>query len=171
MKDTPVLKISTVAVMTAVVAVFTIALRIPFAPTRGYLNLGDVAIYFCALTLGPFSALIGGGLGTGLADIIGGYAQFAPVSFVVHGLQGLAVGLLVRAVPGPRELRWVLAFLGGTVIMVGGYFLAEIFMVGPGAALLEIPGNLAQNVAGMVIGLPLSLVVRRAYPPVEKLGW
>jgi uncharacterized membrane protein len=168
MKGTSALKISTIAIMTAVVAVFTFAIRVPVAPTRGYLNLGDVAIYFSALTFGPITALICGGLGTALADIIGGYAQWAPISLVVHGLQGLTIGLLAHR--GGR-LAWVLAAAAGTALMCAGYFIAGSILVGPGAALVELPGNVLQNVAGVLVGLPLSLAVRRAYPPVEGLGW
>jgi len=44
-------------------------------------------------------------------------------------------------------------------------------MYGFGAALVELPGNLLQNVAGLLAGIPLSLAVRKAYPPVAELRW
>lgn len=169
MKDTPALKISTVAVMTAVTAALTLWVRIPL-PSRGYITLADVIIYFCALVFGPFTALIAGGLGTAVADLVG-YPQFAPISFVVHGLQGLVAGLLLRGAAGAGGGRRVLAFAAGTAVMVGGYFLAEIFLLGTGPALLELPFNLVQNVVGVAVSLPLALAVRRAWPPVGKLGW
>ena len=59
----PALRISTLAILTAATTVFTFAVHIPIAPTRGYLNLGDVAIYFSAFTFGPLTALISGVLG------------------------------------------------------------------------------------------------------------
>ncbi len=37
--------------------------------------------------------------------------------------------------------------------MVSGYFIASVFMVGPGAAAVEIPGNIFQNIAGVIGGL------------------
>jgi uncharacterized membrane protein len=55
--------------------------------------------------------------------------------------------------------------------MCGGYFAAGAVMYGAGAALVELPGNLLQNVAGLVAGIPLSLAVRKAYPPVAELRW
>ncbi len=54
----------------------------------------------------------------------------------------------------------------GTVVMVLGYFLAEVGLYGLGPALVEAPGNLLQNVAGGLIGVPLYWAVRRAYPPI-----
>src|SRR4030042_1725423 len=172
----PALRIATVAVLTAVTAVFTYLVRIPIAPTRGYLNLGDVAIYFSAFTLGPFTALLSGGLGTALADLLAGYPQWIPISLFVHGLQGL-LAALVAAVPLRGRGRWPLppAWLAaggvGTLVMCGGYFAAGAVMYGAGAALVELPGNLLQNVAGLVAGIPLALAVRKAYPPVAELRW
>ena len=59
----PVLRISSLAILTADSPVFTFAVRVPIAPTRGYLNPGDVAIYFSAFTFGALTALISGVLG------------------------------------------------------------------------------------------------------------
>ena len=59
----PAFRIASIAVMAAVTAVLTLVVRIP-TPARGYFNLGDVAIVFTAITLGPFSALLAGGIGT-----------------------------------------------------------------------------------------------------------
>lgn len=170
-------KISTITILTAITAIFTIAVRIPVAPTRGYINLGDVAIYFSAITFGPLSALISGGLGTALADIFSGYSQWAPISFAVHGLQGFMIGLIVRLFlkensnPVNSFITWALAFTAGTIIMAGGYLLAEYFMVGLGAALTELPGNIIQNAAGIFGGVPLTLAIKKAYPPVANFRW
>ena len=170
-------KISTITILTAITAIFTIAVRIPIAPTRGYINLGDVAIYFSAITFGPFSALISGGLGTALADILSGYSQWAPISFAVHGLEGLVIGLIVqffnKRVSNTVNLiiTWTLAFIAGTVVMSGGYLIAEYFIVGLGAALTELPGNIIQNIAGIAGGVPLPLAVKKAYPPVVNFKW
>ncbi len=174
--ESPALRIATVAVLTAVTAVFTYLVRIPIAPTRGYLNLGDVAVYFSAFSLGPLTALLSGGLGTALADLLAGYPQWIPISLLVHGLQGL-LAALVAAVPLKAGGRWPLppAWLAaggvGTLVMCAGYFIAGAVMFGAGAALVELPGNLLQNVVGLAAGIPLSLAVRKAYPPVAELRW
>ncbi|MFO7849907.1 MAG: ECF transporter S component [Spirochaetia bacterium] len=171
------LRIATLAILIAVTAVFTYIIRIPIAPTRGYINFGDVAIFFTALTFGPVTALVSGGIGTALADIISGYAQWAPFSFLAHGLQGLVIALIagrIRSAEETPKLRLALlfpAFLAGTVVMGGIYFLTGGFMVGFPAATAEIPGNILQNIAGVVVGAPLALAVRKAYPPIERYRW
>jgi len=101
----PAMRIAMAAVLTAVTVVFTYLVRIPIAPTRGYINLGDVAIYFTAFTFGPVTAFIAGGVGTGIADLIAGYGQWAPISFVIHGVQGLAAGLILRGAVRNRSRR------------------------------------------------------------------
>ncbi len=159
--------IALVAVLSAVTTVFTLVVRIPFAPTRGYFTLADVGVFFAALAFGPVIGFFVGGLGTGLADILGGYAHFAIWSFLIHGLQGLLVGLLGyrRSWPG-----WVAAWLAGAAIMVGGYFLVEYFLYGPGPAVAEAATvNLPQVAIGGLIGLLLFLAVRRAYPQVDQM--
>ncbi len=180
--SSPVTRIALAAVLAAVTVLSTYFVKIPIPITRGYVHLGDVAIYFAAFTFGPITALVAGGVGTAIADLISGYSQYAPISLVVHGLQGLAVGLIAVALVGGEMQgasqiipRWilaiVLAFLAGSVILCGGYLIAEIFMYGFGAAIVEVLPNVGQSIAGMVGAIPLTLAVRRAYPPVRNLRW
>jgi uncharacterized membrane protein len=166
------LKVAVVAVLTAVVVVFTMIVRIPTA--KGYLNLCDVAICFIAFTFGPWTAFIAGGLGTALADLISGYAQWAPISFVVHGLEGFLVALIVRqkadeAIPVFKKI--VAGIVCVATVTLGYFILSGIFISGFGVAAAEIPGNLAQSGVGVVLGLAVSYAVQRAYPPVRALSW
>ena len=177
--STAAFRVASIAVLSAITAIFTIAVRIPIAPTRGYINLGDVAIYFAAFIFGPVTAFIAGGLGTAIADILGGFGQWAPISFVVHGLQGFIIGLVYNLLlkkegstgKGSFLIHGIFTFIAGALVMVAGYFAAGIFMVGPGAAAVEIPGNVFQNIAGVAGGLSLTAAVRKAYPPVIKFRW
>lgn len=161
--------VALVAVLIAVTTVLTIVVRIPIAPTRGYITLADVAVYFAAFSLGPWVGGIAGGIGTGLADAIAGYPQWMVFSLIIHGCQGIVAGLIARA--GGYKLKWMLlAWVPATVIMVGGYFSVSAFLYGVGPAAIEIPGNLIQNVAGGVVGIPLVFAVRKAYPPINQVG-
>jgi uncharacterized membrane protein len=171
----PAFRVALLAILTAVTAVFTSVVKIPIAPTKGYLNLGDVAIYFTAFTFGPVSALIAGGVGTALADVLSPYAQWAPISLLVHGLQGL-VAALIASIPRQSQRRvfnpfWLVAAVGGAAVMCGGYLAGGTLLVGFGPALVELPGNLLQNLAGVAGAIPLTIAVHQAYPPVAKLRW
>ncbi len=185
----PAYRIVSISILTAVTAVFTLLVRIPVAPTRGYINLGDVAIFFTAFTFGPVTALVSGGLGTAIADLLSGYAQWAPISLIIHGVQGFLAGLIVRTylikvnrdrsgseaeVTFIQQRRRTFAIIGlagivGTVVMAGLYFLAGASMYGFGPALVEVPGNIIQCVVGFTGGFLLNKTVVKAYPPVRDL--
>jgi uncharacterized membrane protein len=166
----PAFRIASIAILAAVTTVLTRVVQIPL-PARGYINLGDVAIVFTAVTLGPFSAALAGGLGTALADLLSGpYAFWAPISFVVHGLQGLLVGLIVQARPR-NVLVQSLGGIVGMIVMAGGYLLAGVFIEGAGPAITEVPGNLIQGGTGVVLGILVAAAVIRAYPPVRQWKW
>ena len=174
--DSVAFKIASIVILSAIITIFTIVVRIPIAPTRGYVNLGDVAIFFAAFIFGPVSAFFAGGLGTALADLVGGYGQWAPISFVIHGIQGFLVGVVYNIFVKKDcrvniFLQAVLCFFAGAIIMVSGYYFAGVVLVGPGAALVEIPGNIIQNLAGIVGGMALAVTVKKAYPPVIYFRW
>ena len=162
--------IAVVAIMTAVTAVFTLAVRIPVPTTGGYITFADVAIYFVSFAFGPLVGLVAGGLGAAMADMIG-YPQFALLTFFAHGLQGLIAGYIAGRTNSLSRMS--IGWVAGAAVMVALYFLGESFIMGMGmaAAATEIPGNLLQNVAGALVGIPLVYLVRRAYPPINQIGF
>ena len=167
------LRIAAVGVLTALTAVIGF-IRVPLPATQGIFTLADIAIFFAAFALGPWSAAIAGGLGTALIDLIGGTAQYAPASFVVHGLEGLIAGIIALAAKGriSTVIFWILAGIAGTAMMTGGYLLAEtLFYGGFPKAVTEVVFNMAQGAVGAVGGALLTIAVRRAYPPLQRLRW
>jgi hypothetical protein len=61
----------------------------------------------------------------------------------------------------------LLAALAGGLVVIVGYFLYEWPLYGLGAAISEIPSNILQVLIGLV-GVPLYLIVARAYPPLVR---
>jgi uncharacterized membrane protein len=166
----PAFRIASIAIMAAVTTVLTRVVQIP-TPARGYINLGDVAIVFTAITLGPLSAMCAGGIGTALSDLLSGpFAFWAPISLVVHGVQGLLVGLIARSRTANTGLS-IVAGIVGIVVMAGGYLAAGALIAGFGASLADIPGNLIQGGVGVVLGILVAAAVTRAYPPVRHWKW
>ncbi len=168
------LRIASVAILAAVTFIIGFFVRLPLPATQGIFTLADLGIFFSAFAFGPFTAGVAGGVGTALIDLIGGTAQYAPISFVVHGLEGLAAGLIASAVFSRKmePLAWIIAGIVGVIIMVGGYFLAEtVFFGGPATAVTEVFANAGQSVIGAVGGALLALAVRKAYPPISTLRW
>lgn len=161
-------KVASLAVAAAIVAVFTMVVRVPMG--TGYLNLCDVAIVFVSVALGPVTGLVAGGLGPAIADLAGGYAQWAPISLVVHGLEGLLVALAARKIPGAAG-KVVAGIVCVAVVTLGYWLLSGITLTTLSAALADIPGNFVQSLAGAVVGTALAAAVEKAWPPVRSLAW
>lgn len=161
--------LAVIGVMVAVVAVLTSAIQIPIPATGGYIHFGDVGTFFASFALGPVIGGIAGGVGCAIADIVSGYASWAPLTLVAHGLQGLLAGYF-----GFRKgiVGMIVGWAVGSIALIAVYFLGEWFIYGFGyvGALAEVGPNLIQMVVGGVIGVPLVLAVRRAYPPIDRLG-
>ena len=170
-KNRTALRISLIAIMTAIVAVFTLVVRIP-SPIGGYISLCDAAVSFVAYAFGPMSGLIAGGLGAAFADLIGGYPQWAVISFIVHGLEAFLMGLIVKKGSSSIPMRILAAFIA-VVIVSGGYLLLTTLfgLTVFSEAVLEVPANIAQSAVGAVIGLLLYSGVRKAYRPLDSLRW
>ena len=150
------IKIAFIA-LTVVVALITLFIRIPL-PSRGYFNFGDVAVVFSGLVLGSLSksknfwwGAGAGGIGSALADIIGGFGLFAPITLVAKGAEG---GLCALASGRSNFGRWVLIVMGG-ISMVACYFIAEALMpnIGLQGAVSEIVPNLIQAGGGIAGGV------------------
>ncbi len=160
--------IALVAMLIAMTTVFTLVIRYPIG-AGGYLNLSDVAVLFNGLVFGPLIGSLAGGVGAALADLLGGYPQWAPFSLLAHGLEGLIIGLVAyrtRSLP-----RQVLAWLLGAIVMVGVYFLAEgLVLTNWPTAIVDAPSNGLQALVGVILGIPLVRLVRQAYPPIDQVG-
>lgn len=159
--------LAVMAIMTAIVFVLTRLIQIP-TPAKGYIHLGDAGIFFSAFAFGPWVGAVSGGLGTALADITSGYPQWAIFSFLIHGAQGWVVGWASQRWKGALGL--ILSTVVGGIIVVVGYLAAGAILSGVGAALAELPLNVIQVTAGAIVGVPLFVAVRQAYPPILNLG-
>ena len=160
-------RIATIAILAAVTTVFTLFVRVP-SPRAGYFNLGDVAIAFAAFTFGPVSALLAGVS----ARPRGPRGRLRPVG--AHQLRARPPGARDRP-DRPPEARAtfpvaIAAGILGIAVMVVGYG-AEGSHQGDRPGPDRGPRNLVQSAAGVILGMPLSLAVPRAYPPVRNWTW
>lgn len=82
--------------MTAAVTVATIAIMIPVPNTGGYIHAGDSMVFLSVLVLGWKYGAVAAGLGSALADIISGYAQWAPATLLIKTLMAVLMGLAIE---------------------------------------------------------------------------
>ena len=171
MKTNSTRKIVLNGLLIALVFLATYFTKIPTPLPGGYFNLGDSVIMLAAAFLGPIGGMIAGSAGSALADLAFGGFLFAPITFVVKGAEGLAVGLLIskmRKAVGLKHGRLIAAVVAGAVIMVAGYFLAEAFLLsafdeafGLMAAVAEIPYNSVQGILSAILGYILTLILSK----------
>lgn len=157
-------KIVFLALLAALCCVATMAIPIP-TPTGGYLNAGDIVVVFAALIAGPVWGGISAGVGSLLADILGGYAAYAPGTLIAKGLAALITGLVFR-----RTKKAIHAAICGELAMAAVYFAYEGLILGFGlGAAVEIPGNLMQGALGVAGGVALYYALRRV-PEIQKIS-
>ena len=162
MHDEKVRKLVRAALLAALCFALTKVVAIP-APT-GYVNLGDCAVLLSAWLLGPLYGGLAAGVGTALADILSGYASYAPATFFIKLAMGVVAALLFQLLERKNGFA---AHLTGAVaaecIMVVGYFAYESLVLGVGlAAAASVPANVVQGVAGIVTGVVLITALEKS---------
>jgi len=188
MKTDSVRRLVLNGLMIALVLVATYFTRIPTPLPGGYFNLGDSIILLAGVFLGPLGGTIAGAAGSCLADLASGAFLFAPVTFVVKGIEGLVAGLLTneyrntamnvssdeagKATQGrkhhSKKIALALAMIISSIIMISGYFLAEAFLLGLfdeafglTAAVAELVPNSLQGGLSAILGYVLVLLLER----------
>ena len=164
-------KLVLASLMCALTCVATMVIRIP-TPTMGYIHPGDALVILSGVILGPSSGFLAAGIGSALADLLGGYFVYVPVTFVIKGLIALFCGLIYQKAGKIPGFRYPAVAAGGVVdifLVAGGYFLCESFLYGPAGALASVPANLIQGVSGLIISLLLYPVLM-AVPEVKQMA-
>lgn len=148
MKNKRIIKIVMSAMFAALVAGLTFFPAIPI-PGGGYVHLGDAMIYIAASFLPMPYAMAVAAIGGGLADLLSGFAAYAPFTVIVKALLTIAFTYKNEKILSKRNF---LAPLTGLLITPGIYFAADWILYGGIAA--AIPGiiwNICQAAASMLV--------------------
>ena len=106
MAAVPVRRLTLAALSIALVTLATMAVRIPNPATQGYINLGDALLFTLALVFGWRIGGLAGGVGSALADALGGYFIWAPWTLVIKGIEGILAGTIAFwGIRGGRDGR------------------------------------------------------------------
>lgn len=122
----------------------------------GHLYMNDIVICLAAIILDPLAAFLVGGVGAFLGDMF-----FYPlpmfVSLVTHGLQAVVISVFSHYVMKKHPvLSSGIGVTIGAVIMVVGYSLGRAFIYStPEYAVMKMPYQILQAVAGAVLGMIL----------------
>lgn len=151
-------KLVLAALFAALACMMTMIIQIP-APT-GYVNLGDCAVLLGAWVLGPVWGGAAAGVGSMLADVLNGWASYAPATFLIKFAMAVLAAYIFRRMQGHRSR--VIGAIAAELLMVGGYFIYESLVLGVGpAAVASVPANLVQGAVGVAAGLAAVLLLER----------
>lgn len=160
--------------MMAMIVVATILIIIPVPFGNGYIHLGDTMIFLSVLILGWKYGAVAAGVGSALADILVGYAIWAPWTLFVKGIMAAVMGLFImkamkkpgRSVLGVPVFQLIGMILAGCEMVVG-YYIAEGVIYGNFiSAALGIPWNIVQFGVGAVLAALLAAALYKT--PAKK---
>ena len=102
MKQTPLSRLVMAALFAALTCIATLVIQLRVAPTGGYVNLGDCGVLLSAWLLSTPYAVAAAAVASALADLVAGYAYYAPATLVIKALMALLgmIGNAVQAVCG-----------------------------------------------------------------------
>lgn len=178
---TTVRTITFTGIFAALTLLATYIIKVP-TPTMGYIHLGDTFVILSGLFLGPVYGSLAAGIGSGLSDLLGGYAAWVPGTFIIKFLTALTAARVFQVLSGKKkgrakEYAIIVSGIAGEIVMVFGYFLYNILMLtltagaltGAGlasaaaASLAEIPFNVVQGLAGIILSSILYPVLYKAF--------
>ena len=134
-------------ILSALVFVITAYLHIP--TYNGYVHCGDGLIFLAACVLPMPYSIIVGALGAMLADLLTGFAIWAPGSMIIKGLLALLFTCKSNKILTKRNL---VMLLPAALISTAGYYIYEALITGSFIASLSgIPGSIIQAVASSIL--------------------
>lgn len=148
--------IAKTGIFMALVCMATALVQIPIP--LGYAHLGDgvllLSTYFC----GPISGIIAGSIGSMLADIVTGYAQWTLPTFIIKALEAGVAAIFFRMtikLPPKSGKGFAIDIAGaylGLIVMVIGYIIAGAIMYGSWASgISQAPGLLLKSLVNSII--------------------
>lgn len=155
-------KIVMTALLAALVCVATMSIRIPTPSTGGYIHPGDALVILAGVILGPGYGFLAAGIGSAMADLLGGYFIYIPITLCIKGFVALFSGMVYQKMLKNTTTRYIAVTIGGiidVIFVAFGYFFCESFLYGVAGAAASIPANLIQGLGGMLIAMVLYPVV------------
>lgn len=152
------------ALFAALIFVATFSIKLPLSVT-GYVHLGDTFILLACVFLPMPYAVLASGLGSALADVLGGYVAYAPITFVVKCLMALTFALFFKI---GKNWTNIVGAIFAAIVMSAGYFAYEAILYGLPVATPNILFNLIQGGVCAVIAEPSAYMLKKWwYKPLK----
>lgn len=156
--------------LTALTTVATIVIQIP-TPTKGYVNLGDTIVNISGWLLGGFYGGMAGGIGSALADIITGYAIYAPATLIIKFFMAFACFKVFNACQKKFSTipSRIISAVISEIIMIAGYDIFTGFMYSSvQSAIFAIPEFAIQGIMGAMFSVLLYECILKRVPALKR---
>jgi uncharacterized membrane protein len=153
------LRLTGVAVFSALGYVLTAFAKIPYAGGAGYFNFGDVVTFFVSMLYGPLEGALVGIIAGAMGDLTAGYAAYIPWTILAKGLMGIGTGFLYIVLKKHKIIRFISPFLGAT-LMILSYMLAYAVLIGQGLY-LSTAFDCLQGYGTAALAIPLVLLFEK----------
>ncbi|AOS99130.1 MULTISPECIES: ECF transporter S component [Exiguobacterium] len=158
------LVITAMSIALVLVATLFINIKLPIASSGGLVHMGTAMLFLIAILFGPRTALIAGAIGMGLFDLISGWTLWAPFTIVARGLQGYIVGRIAWSsrYKGDNPGLNIFAMIVSAPVMLAVYYVCEGILYSNWVApVASIPGNITQNVVGILVAIPVGIALKK----------
>jgi uncharacterized membrane protein len=173
------------SMMAALTFIATAFFKIPLA--IGYVHLGDAFVFLAALILPKRYACFSAGVGAALADLLAGFAVWAPFSLIIKALMVIVVQAGMGGSPalgsksvtvsankkGDSRAEYpqpeispalIISIVIAVLVNMAGYYISDIIIIGNyEAPLILVPMDILQSAAGAVVALPLSKLAMKFF--------
>ncbi|MDY6062178.1 MAG: ECF transporter S component [Erysipelotrichaceae bacterium] len=152
--------ITRTGILIAMMFVLTAVVSIPMG--FGYINLSDALIMILGGLEQMLPLTLMASIGTCLADLYLGYANYAVFTFLVKGLEALIIFGLFKQVK--HKYGYIFIYLIGALTMLIGYGLADIIIASNIDMFIpSIIANLPQAVSCLVIACVIYPIIKKVY--------
>ena len=183
----PTVNLALTGLMGALVFVATqfFKIEIPVAGDRTMIGFANVFCILSGLLLGPLYGGLAAGIGSGVFDLVGGWASSAPVTLVTKFAMAFLCGLVAWGgdKSGKKLSRAVAGAVSGSLfycVLYLGYSYLKEALVGDAARTAQLilatklGATLTNAAVADLIAVPLYFAVRRAlersFPTVSRRG-
>ncbi len=130
--------------------------HLPLPSEAGYVHIGDSMIYLAVSFLpGPY-AIISAAIGGALADMVFGFFNWMPFTFVIKAANAIPFVLCFNYLKKNSEKiitipSIMMSIVSGIITIVLYFFASWVVYGNPATAWLDVPGSVVQAVGSSVI--------------------
>ena len=149
------------ALFAAIITVCTRFTAIPIFGGQGYVHIGDAFVFLSAAILPTPYAMITSAIGGGLADMMAGYTIYILPTALIKALMSLM--FFKKTQTKLFSAKSIISSVLGTLILIGGYYIAEVILFGSFVSpLLGMLWNALQGIFSSVAFLLLAAAFDKA---------